>query len=212
MLAGQVYLFSDFFELFTPSIFLVSLTATHNITLSVATMYPQMSVVVFIIVVCVGHTLGYLSTVDFHNELSNDTAYNAQPHLDFIPDSHLGLVIRQPNPDPAFQPPDSSHEANLVSNNGPMLRSNWEPAHCAEKARTTQAFYQAFLLAQAANEYLDANAKTGSGGSFERYFAGETMVAVRNVFSMLFNPAFRPGSSLLALPNPKFLYMGESLH
>ena len=58
---------------------------------------------------------------------------------------------RATNPlDPAFDPPDWSNKANMVSQNGPMLRSNWDPDHCRDKADVVRAFFETLELAQAA--------------------------------------------------------------
>lgn len=154
------------------------------------------------------HTLGVLGVMDPENSLRTGTEYIGDSHLNFSFDGRQKLIAG--STDPAFDPPDWTNEDNMVSDNGPLLRSNWEPAHCDERTRPSATFYQALLLAQAALEYLDANRNRLPRTSYQRYFAGQSATTVRAVFRALLNPNYRRGDSLLTIPNPKFLYMGKS--
>ena len=169
-----------------------------------------MDLLKLLIVLLSVHAQAILSANDFENGSGTGIESVHSSYLNFSYQAIHRLAARSPNPDqdPAFQPPDWSNPGILISDNGPMLRSNWEPDHCAEKVRVSAAFYQALLLARTALDYLDANLNS-PGDSYQRYFAGQSIVTVRNVFSMFFNPDYRYGNPVSDITSWKFLFMGE---
>ena len=169
-----------------------------------------MELLKLLIVLLSVHALAVLSTIVTESKPRTGLEYMIGSHLNLSYEAIQELVARASGPttDPVFQPPDWTNPGNMISDNGPMLRSNWGTYHCIAKDRTSAGFYQALLLAHAALVYLDTTPDT-PGPSFERYFAGQSVPDVRGVFSQLFNPNYQPGDSLLAIPNWKFLFMGK---
>ena len=152
------------------------------------------------------YALAVLSTNAFNSRLQTEMKCISGSRLNFSYEAVHNLAAR--SIDVAFEEPDWTNPDNLIGDNGPMIRSNWGPSHCIPKARTAAAFYQALLLAQAALRYIDTDPDT-PGPSYQRYFAGQPVATVRNAFSVLFNPDFQAGGSVMGVANYKFLYMGK---